>query len=193
MNRAAFLDRDGVINRKAPPGQYITCWEDMHFLPGVIQGIALLNRVGFRVIVVTNQRCIAKGLVTEAGMTAMHRRMRTELSAAGAVIDDIYYCPHEMHPACTCRKPAPGMLLEAATEHNIDLANSWMIGDTDIDMQAARNAGCKTARLLEADDISNCRADVTAPSLLALVGKILELESSVEISHEPPIPPLVPL
>src|SRR5580704_13547313 len=96
MTRAAFLDRDGIINRKPPEGQYVTRWEDFHILPGVTEGIALLNRAGFRVIIVTNQRCIAKGLLTPAGLEKIHQRMSDLLSRAGATIDGIYYCPHEM-------------------------------------------------------------------------------------------------
>jgi D-glycero-D-manno-heptose 1,7-bisphosphate phosphatase len=94
MTRAIFLDRDGVINRKPPEGQYVTSWEDFHILPGVVEGIAQLNRAGFSVIVVTNQRCIAKGLLTAAELDQMHQRMSDCLARAGATIDGIYYCPH---------------------------------------------------------------------------------------------------
>src|ERR1039457_849329 len=114
MSRAAFLDRDGVINQKAPDNGYITRWEDMEILPGVGEAIALLNRAGFRVIVVTNQRCIAKKLITTDELEALHQRMRDDLSLAGATIDEVYYCPHELHAPCTCRKPRPGLLLDAA-------------------------------------------------------------------------------
>ena len=147
MIKAVFLDRDGVINRKPPEGQYVTRWEDFHILPGVVEGIVLLNRAGFCVIVVTNQRCIAKGLVTVADLEKMHQRMSDSLARDGAVIDAIYYCPHEMEPPCSCRKPAPGMLLDAARSRGIELPASWVIGDSDIDVEAGRNAGCKTVRL----------------------------------------------
>jgi D-glycero-D-manno-heptose 1,7-bisphosphate phosphatase len=170
MSRAAFLDRDGVINRKAPEGQYITCWEEMHFLPGVAEAIALLNRAEFRVIVVSNQRCVAKGLLTAAELESMHQRMCDYLARAGAIIEAVYYCPHELEPLCSCRKPAPGMLLQAAREHGIDLAASWMIGDSDIDVEAGRSAGCKTALLLGSDQSADGDADVVAPSLLGARG-----------------------
>ena len=148
MTKGVFLDRDGVINRKPPEGDYVTRWEDFQILPGVTEGIAQLNRAGFRVIVVTNQRCIAKGLITVAELELMHERMLHLLAQAGATISAIYYCPHETEPVCQCRKPAPGMLLEAAREHGIDLGASWMIGDSESDIKAGKNAGCKTARLL---------------------------------------------
>src|SRR5579863_834524 len=101
MRRAAFLDRDGVINVKAPEGEYVTRWEDMHFLPGVAPAIGMLNRAGFQVIVVSNQRAVAKGLITIAELESMHRRMSAALAKEGAAIDGIYYCPHEMTtPPC---------------------------------------------------------------------------------------------
>ncbi len=174
MNRAAFLDRDGVINRKTPEDTYVTCWEEMHFLPGVAKAICMLKQAGFRVIVVSNQRCVAKGLITADGLDAIHRRMCSELAAAGAIIDAVYYCPHEKQPPCSCRKPAPGMLLSAAYEHQVDLAASWMIGDSEDDVQAGKNAGCKTALLISSDKIPSSTADVAAQSLLDAVYKILQ-------------------
>jgi D-glycero-D-manno-heptose 1,7-bisphosphate phosphatase len=179
MNRAAFLDRDGVINRKPPEGQYVTRWEEMQFLPDVANAIAKLNQAGFRVIVVSNQRCVAKGLITAADVDAMHQRMCSELAAAGAIIDWVYYCPHEKQPPCGCRKPAPGMMLSAAREHQIDLAASWMIGDSDIDVAAGRNAGCKTARLMRGDKAVIGNPNVVAQSLLDAIHKILQLERAL--------------
>jgi D-glycero-D-manno-heptose 1,7-bisphosphate phosphatase len=177
MSKAAFLDRDGVINRKAPEGLYITRWEDLHFLPGVAEAIALLNAADFRVIVVSNQRCVAKGMLTARELESMHRRMADHLARAGAIIDAIYYCPHELQPVCSCRKPAPGMLLQAAREHHVQLADSWMIGDSEIDIEAGKKAACKTARLLDKSKkdeavAGNC-ADLTAASLLDAVQQIL--------------------
>src|ERR1700734_927785 len=146
VNRAVFLDRDGVINQKPIEGEYVTRWEDFHILPGVVEGVALLNRAGFSVIVVTNQRYVAKGLLTIADLEKIHERMTDDLARAGAKIDATFYCPHEMEPSCDCRKPAPGMLLSAARSLGLELAASWMIGDSDIDIEAGKNAGCKTAR-----------------------------------------------
>jgi len=173
MSRAAFLDRDGVINRRAPEGQYVTRWEEMHVLPDADKAIALLNRAGFRVIVVSNQRCVAKGLVTPREMESMHERMRAALARAGATIDAVYYCPHEVQPPCICRKPKPGLLLNASRMHDIDLTASWMIGDSDSDVEAGRNAGCKTALLVNGDPTHTGNADIVAPSLLEAVHKIL--------------------
>jgi D-glycero-D-manno-heptose 1,7-bisphosphate phosphatase len=181
MRRAAFLDRDGVINVKAPEGEYVTRWEDMHFLPGVAPAIGMLNRAGFQVIVVSNQRAVAKGLITIAELESMHRRMSAALAKEGAAIDGIYYCPHEMTtPPCACRKPAPGMLLDAAREHQIDLAASWMIGDSEIDVEAGRSAGCKTVRLMPAGGNSVSKADLTVPALFDAIYEIARSQESLD-------------
>src|SRR5262245_47081940 len=131
MNRAAFLDRDGVINQKAPEGHYVTRWEDMKFFPGVPEAITQLNRAGLKVSRISNPRRVAKGRISIPELEALHQLMQQWLAERGAVIDAIYYCPHEKTQApCECRKPAPGMLLQAAREHQIDMPNSWMIGDS---------------------------------------------------------------
>jgi D-glycero-D-manno-heptose 1,7-bisphosphate phosphatase len=151
----------------------------MEILPGVVEAIALLNRAGFLVIVVTNQRCVAKGLITAAELDALHLRMRAGLARAGAVLDGVYYCPHELQPPCTCRKPRPGMLLEAAHAHDIDLCASWMIGDSNKDIEAGRIAGCRTARLFTSTETENGKADVAAPSLIEVTRQILHLEEAI--------------
>jgi D-glycero-D-manno-heptose 1,7-bisphosphate phosphatase len=174
VNRAVFLDRDGVINRKAPEGQYITGPREFEFLPGVAQAIALLKRADFRVIVVSNQRCVAKGLISTYDLELMHLWMRSQLALSGAIIDDVYYCPHDKQPPCRCRKPEPGMLFAAARSHQIDLASSWMIGDSDSDIAAGKRAGCKTARLIAGLN-ADCQADLYGSSLPVVVRDILAL------------------
>lgn len=195
MNQAAFLDRDGVINRKAAAGEYITRWEEMEILPGVAEAIGRLRRAGYRVMVITNQRCVAKGLMTGAQLESLHERLGEGLARAGAAIDDFYYCPHEEQPACGCRKPQPGMLLAAAREHGVDLQASWMVGDSEKDIVAGRRAGCRTARIAEpkigaevsakivrakivsANLEADGQADVIAASLREAVEQILKLEA----------------
>ena len=175
MKKAAFLDRDGVINRKAPEGQYVTRWEDMEFLPGSLEAVRLFNAADFFVVVITNQRCVAKGLITPQDLESLHARMRLEFQAAGSTIDAVYYCPHDYQPPCNCRKPHPGMLLTAGHEHKIQLNASWMIGDSEHDVQAGRTAGCNTA-LVVADGRSNqAGADIVATSLLDAAHKILQI------------------
>jgi D-glycero-D-manno-heptose 1,7-bisphosphate phosphatase len=179
VNKAAFLDRDGVINRKAPTeDEYVTRWEEMEILPGVAQAIGLLNRAGFLVIVVSNQRSVAKGLITEAELNSIHRRMCDALASGGATIHGIYYCPHELEPPCDCRKPQPGMLLRAARMHDIDLSASWMIGDSDKDVGAGKSAGCKTVRVLRSYETEDGRGEWVARSLLEATHKILRWEET---------------
>lgn len=175
MNRAIFLDRDGVINRAASEGGYIVRWEEMCLLPRVAEAIRLLNASGFLVIVVTNQRCVAKGLITVEDLELLHQKMCGKLAAMGAMIHRVYFCPHDIEPPCSCRKPAPGMLLEAAREYGIALYESWMIGDSTSDIAAGINAGCKTARVIRSPRLWEASGDVNAPSLLSVVGKICSI------------------
>lgn len=167
QQRAVFLDRDGVINRKAPEGQYITQWEDFELLPGVAEAVRRLNEAGFLVIVVTNQQCVAKGLLTETQLNSIHEKMVVALKRQGSVIDAVYYCPHEVEARCACRKPEPGMILEAARDYKINLAESWMVGDCFKDVQAGRAAGCKAAWIRESGFLASdgARPDLVARSL----------------------------
>lgn len=145
---AVFLDRDGTINRKAPEGQYVTSWEQFEFLPGAREAIRDLSRAGIRVIVVTNQRGIARGHMTEADLADIHRRMVAELGQAGAHIDAIYHCPHE--DGCDCRKPGTGMFLRAGAElRGIEFDRALVIGDGQVDVSAARAIGAYAVRLGE--------------------------------------------
>ncbi len=179
--KAAFLDRDGVINQKAPEGEYITRWEEVKFLPGVAEAIAQLNQAGWQVILISNQRCVAKGLLSIPDLEVLHRRMRDWLAERGARIDAVYYCPHEKTtPPCDCRKPEPGMLVQAARDHGIDMPSSWMIGDSPSDVEAGRRAGCKTLRIQPADVETDRAADVRASSLHEGVTQILQVQASLQ-------------
>ena len=133
------LDRDGVINAKAPEGEYVTDWAQFSFLPGALDALARLADAGLRVIVVTNQRGIARGRMTEQDLAAIHARLTSAVAGAGGRMDAIYHCPHA--GGCECRKPAPGMLLRAAAEHRFSLAESAMVGDRAHDMAAAEAVG----------------------------------------------------
>jgi D-glycero-D-manno-heptose 1,7-bisphosphate phosphatase len=178
MKRAAFLDRDGVINRKAPEGEYVTSWEQLELLPRTREAVRLLNQAGFLVVVVSNQRCVAKGCITASELESIHARMCQEFEAAQATIDAIYYCPHEIKPPCSCRKPRPGMLLCAARTHDLDLAASWMIGDSEGDVEAGRTAGCYTIRVKGDNNSIGGDADVVASSLFDAVNRILQVRTA---------------
>jgi len=139
--RCVFLDRDGVLNRKPPEGEYIGRWSDFHLLPGVEDAVAALNRAGRCVVVVSNQRGIALGQTTAADVEALHARLREHLAAHGAHIDGFYYCPHDIGE-CDCRKPKTGMFRLAFRDFpEASVENSLVIGDSLSDIEAARNLG----------------------------------------------------
>lgn len=134
-----FLDRDGVINRKPPEGEYISQWKEFVLLPGVEQAIAALNASGRIVIVITNQRGVALGLYTEEDVRSLHRELQRHLSGHSAHVDAFYYCPHD-DGQCDCRKPGTGLFERAFRDFpEASRANSIVIGDSISDIQAARN------------------------------------------------------
>lgn len=144
---AAFLDRDGTINREV---DYLAHPDDLELLPGAADAVARLNRAGLQVIVVTNQSGVARGKLDEEMLSRIHARLDELLVESGAHVDAYYACPH--HPehggpryrrACDCRKPLPGMLLAAAADHELDLAGSWMVGDSLRDVEAGLAAGTR--------------------------------------------------
>jgi D-glycero-D-manno-heptose 1,7-bisphosphate phosphatase len=136
-----FIDRDGVINRKAPEHDYVKTWAEFEFLPGALEGLRLLAEEGLNVIVASNQRGVALGRVREADLREIHERMGAEVRRAGGRIDAVYYCPHAGGD-CDCRKPAPGMLLAAARDFpGLRLSESALVGDRAHDMEAAAAAG----------------------------------------------------
>jgi D-glycero-D-manno-heptose 1,7-bisphosphate phosphatase len=139
---AIFLDRDGVLNERAPRAQYITTPEAFRFLPGALAAMARLSGAGYRIIVISNQAGINRGAMTEDDLAAVHAKMTAEADAAGARIDAIYHCPHDWDEGCDCRKPKPGMLFRAQREWHLDLTRTPFIGDDERDGKAAEAAGC---------------------------------------------------
>lgn len=140
--RAVFLDRDGVLNVYLP-GDYVKTAEELRLLPGAARAVRQFNEASFLVFVISNQQGVAKGLMTPDDLRRVDDSLREKLrqEEPGAVITDSYYCPHAAADACACRKPQAGLLLQAAQEHDIDLAASFFVGDTDTDARAARAAG----------------------------------------------------
>jgi histidinol-phosphate phosphatase family protein len=136
---AVFLDRDGVINVKAPEGEYVTSWSSFIFAPSALEGLRLLAGLGDPVVVVTNQRGVARGRMTEGDLADIHERMRAEVASAGGRIDAIYHCPHE--GGCECRKPGTLLFRRAADDLGIELGSSVVIGDRAADMEAAAAIG----------------------------------------------------
>ena len=163
-NKACFLDRDGVLIEER---NYISSPSEAEIFPETIQALKILRKNGFKIIVITNQGGVAKGYYKEESIFDVHKEIDRQLAKAKLKIDKYYYCPH--HPegmvkkysvACRCRKPAPGLILDAVKDFNIDLSKSFLIGDKVSDIEAAQNAGC-SAILVETghgqEHVSNAR------------------------------------
>ncbi len=174
--KAIFLDRDGTINKYVGFLQDIDSFE---LLPGVIEAVKKINASGYLAIVVTNQPVIARGEISVPELREIHNKMETLLGEGGAYLDGVYYCPHHPHRGfegevielkieCDCRKPKPGMLLKAAKDFNIDISQSWMIGDSENDVEAGKAAGCRTVLIGDGD----FGQDVTVSSLLEAINMI---------------------
>jgi len=147
--RAAFLDRDGTLNVRPPAHEYVVSADDFVWLPGAAEGAAALARAGYALAVVSNQRGVARGKLTENVLRQVEERIQHELEAHGCRVEAFRYCVHELTDACECRKPKPGMIVELARTLELDLARSWMIGDSPSDVAAGAAAGCHTALIGE--------------------------------------------
>ncbi len=181
QQRAIFLDRDGTINK------YVGFLKDigqMELKDDAAEAIKRINQEGFLAIVITNQPVIARGELTYAELKEIHHKMETLLGEEGAYIDDLFFCPHhpdrgfsgeiaELKCDCDCRKPKTGLFVKAAEKYNINLSESWMIGDSDTDMLAGKNAGCKVAAIGKAVQV---HADIHENTLLGAVDKILKID-----------------
>jgi D-glycero-D-manno-heptose 1,7-bisphosphate phosphatase len=170
MKKCVFFDRDGIVNRSPGPG-YVERWEDFELLAGFPPVLRLVGQKGYAAIMATNQRGVARGMMTLEELQRIHACLRRLLRERhGVDFLDVFYCPHE-EGDCDCRKPRPGMLLKAAAQYGIDLAASWMIGDSENDVEAGRRAGCRTV-LVTGPDVETA-ADHR-------VGGLAELERLLE-------------
>lgn len=170
MQQTLFLDRDGVINVR-PIGDYVRRADDFVLKPGAGEALALLARHFERILVVTNQAGIGKGLMTEDDLNGVHARLRQLTEAAGGRIDGIYHCPHHHEAGCDCRKPAIGMARQAKAEFpDLDFSQSWMVGDSASDMAFGRQMGMKTVLIAgkkeEAEVLAGMAIDHRFGSLL---------------------------
>lgn len=194
-NKAVFLDRDGTLIDD--PG-YLSDPSAVKLLPGVDLAIKSLASAGYKIVVVTNQSGIARGMLTEETLEEIHAELRRQLSENGAHLDAIYYCP--FHPEgkvekytmeSELRKPQPGMLLKAAADLEIDLAQSWSVGDGARDVEAGQRAGCRTIRLRPHDGQSfsheeseDAQADFTVRNLVE-AARIILREKGRPVLHKP--------
>jgi histidinol-phosphate phosphatase family protein len=179
VRRAAFVDRDGTLNVRPAEHDYVRSLTGFAWLPGALDGLVALDRAGYVLAVVSNQRGVARGLVSPAVLTQIEDLIQRDLEARGARISAFRYCLHDESDACDCRKPKPGLILDLARELDLDVAASWMIGDSGTDIEAGRRAGCRTALVSNAPARSGA-ADLVAPSLA---------EAAALIAGEPPQAP----
>lgn len=177
---AVFVDRDGTI---CFDRHYLADPDGLELIPTVAEGIGRLNDAGIPVIIVTNQSGIARGRFDEGRLREIHARLREILTAEGAYVDDILFCPHMPDAGCPCRKPAPGMLLEAARKHGIDLTRSFVIGDRMMDVEMAHAVGARAVLVPEPGDQyhvasemarSESRPDLQALTFIHAVEWVLE-------------------
>lgn len=175
--KAVFLDRDGTVVEERG---YVTTPEMLVLLPGAARAIAEFRERGWKVFIASNQAGVAKGLITEDELAEINLRMMALLAEEGAALDGIYYCPH--HPEgtaagyaveCDCRKPRPGLLERAASEHGLDLSECVMIGDSARDVEAGRAAGTATVLVRTGHDRESASADHVADNLAAAVRWVL--------------------
>lgn len=146
--KVIFLDRDGVINEYPGDGKYVTRWEEFKFIPGSKQAIREFNQAGFKVFVISNQAGVSKGIYSFQDLQVITRKMIASLKKEKAHLDGVYYCPHQEKDNCNCRKPKDGLLKKALSEFRIKPKISFFIGDSFLDMKAAKNFGIKGVLLL---------------------------------------------
>lgn len=193
MRRAVFIDRDGVICRNRD--DYVKSWGEFVFLPGALEALAQLARTDLYIVIVTNQSAINRGIVSAETVEDINTRMVLAIEAAGGRVDRVMYCPHRPDERCACRKPQAGMLLLAAKNLGVDLAHSYLIGDAETDMQAARAVGCRRylvltgrgRRQLMHSLVCGKLDFVVKWNLKAAAKVIARRESKVEWGYHPPL------
>ena len=179
--RAIFMDRDGTLNRYVG---FLRDIQDFELLPNTEEAVKKINGSEYLAIIATNQPVVARGEVTFSQLREIHNKLETLLGEKGAYLDGVYFCPHHPHKGyegevaelkcdCDCRKPKPGLLMQAAKDYNIDLGESWMVGDSESDIQAGIAAGCHTVLL--GTETLNYGQEFTAQTLYEAVSKILQL------------------
>ena len=164
--KTIFLDRDGVINREA---QYLYKIDDFEFIDGIFDACLHFQNLGYQIIIITNQSGISRGYYTESDYQKVTRWMLAQFEKNNIDILDIFYCPHGPNSTCDCRKPNPGMFIEAKAKHNIDMTKSWMIGDKEVDVIAANSAGIDNTILVRSGhriDEPNSNAKIILDSIL---------------------------
>jgi len=174
MNKAVFLDRDGTINKEV---DYLSRIEEFEFLPSAVKALVKLSKSSYKIIVITNQSGVARGYFTEVALGKIHGHMVEELKANGARVDGIYVCPHHPDENCDCRKPKTGLIRKAEKDFNLDVKNSYIVGDSTKDVQTGINAGCKTILVKTGyggkDKLYDVKPDYVVKDLLFAVENVI--------------------
>jgi histidinol-phosphate phosphatase family protein len=170
--KTVFLDRDGVINEKPKEHDYVKTWDEFHFLRGAPEALVLFNRADYRVVIVSNQRGVARGIVMNEQIETIHEEMQKALMRHGATVDGIYVCPHEVG-TCACRKPEIGLFLQAETDAPVDKEHSYMVGDSQGDITAGKRYGIKTV-LINAGEWVDFGQDLTYATLFDAANAIIK-------------------
>ena len=179
-NKAIFLDRDGVINKEV---SHLSDPDKFVFIEGSIEALKIFKALGYLVIVITNQAGIARGLFNQETLNKIHKKMKRILNENNVIIDDIFYCPHhpEFTGSCNCRKPKPGMIISAREKYNINLNESFMVGDTLGDIEAGFNAKCKTIMVMTGyGEEEKCKIDKVKPDFI--FNNLLEFAKNLKLN-----------
>jgi len=182
--KAVFLDRDGVICENRD--DYVKSWGEFVWIPGAKEALSRLRSHGHIAIVITNQSAIGRGIISRRTLEEIHQRMGEEIAETGGKIEKIYYCPHRPEDSCSCRKPEPGLLLQAAEDLKLDLRSSYLIGDKITDIEMGHKVGSRTIMVKTGkgqDQLADqarwkIRPDYIAQDLSEAVDLIVELDSS---------------
>ena len=181
MERLVFLDRDGVIN-KNPLDGYVTSWGKFHFIPGAIKAIKRLTQNNFKIFIISNQAGVGKGVYSQKTLDEITQNMLKKIERSAGKIKGVYYCPHKDEDNCNCRKPKTGLFLEAVKGLDVDFKDTYLIGDSEGDIQAGKKIGSRNILVLsgkanlEDKDTWQIQPDFTAPNLLEATNLILRNE-----------------
>lgn len=176
MDRAVFLDRDGVIIENRD--DYVKSWDEVRFLPGALEALSKLAQSPYQVLVVTNQSAVGRGILSRTAADEINKQMLQTIERAGGRIDKCYLCPHHPEAGCGCRKPSPGLLLQARRELALDLEHSFLIGDALTDLQAARAVGVEP--LLVRTGRGGREAEMIAHAEIAVPPIVSDLPEAVD-------------
>ncbi|NQV18383.1 MAG: HAD family hydrolase [Armatimonadetes bacterium] len=171
LKKVIFLDRDGIINKKAPEHQYITKWNEFVFLLDIFEVLIHLSKLNFKIIIISNQQGIGKGILTYKDLDNIHEKMVSVLNENDILIEKIYFCPHLVSDNCNCRKPKTGLIEKAIQELNyeIDFNNSFMIGDSESDIIAGKRIGLKTVLVNKFLNKKKSEANFIVDSLMEII------------------------